>query len=428
MTTDDSQLRRWRQQAARFTETLIVQTLTAPALTEQDSQVDAVLRILADRPQRPTGREPYVGLFAAGPVASLRQRAAQGIRVFLERLDRPQLTPADHQVDTLIRQLKGFSARPIGVHPYEGIWGRDRVTVSEFQIQTWRKQAALHLHWLVRHLQGNEPTAGDGLADDLLRALGRQQPRPAGSRPYHGLFLLPGDATMGEYRPLVAQGLKVFVEHIRGNSLSSQDAVVDAVVRQLRGLPDRPVERLPYEGLFAATAPLTLAHLQAVAPHGELARLQRFLPYLSQTMTEFEINTPLRRAHFLAQIAHESGEFYYTAEIASGAAYEGRADLGNTQPGDGRRFKGRGLIQITGRFNYLACGEALGVDLMEKPERLQDDDLACRSAGWFWDWQQINRAADADDGEWVTYIINGGYNGLRDRLAKLQAIKAVLNL
>ncbi|MEB3272492.1 MAG: glycoside hydrolase family 19 protein [Prochlorothrix sp.] len=100
----------------------------------------------------------------------------------------------------------------------------------------------------------------------------------------------------------------------------------------------------------------------------------------------------------------------------------------NTQPGDGVRFKGRGLIQITGRFNYRACGEALGVDLIQAPERLSSDVLACRSAGWFWDWQQINRAADADDVEWVTYIINGGYNGFRDRVNKLMAAKQTLGL
>ena len=226
----------------------------------------------------------------------------------------------------------------------------------------------------------------------------------------------------------MANGLKIFVERIQGQTLGSQDAVVDGVIRQLRGLPDRPLERLPYEGLFPAVAQVTVAQLRAIAPHGAVARLERFAPHINATLTEFEINTPLRRAHFLAQLAHESGEFNYVEEIASGAAYEGRTDLGNTQPGDGRRFKGRGLIQITGYFNYRACGDALGIDLVQQPHLLSRDDLACRSAGWFWDWQQINRAADADDVEWVTYVINGGYNGFRDRVTKLAAAKAAFGL
>ena len=76
---------------------------------------------------------------------------------------------------------------------------------------------------------------------------------------------------------------------------------------------------------------------------------------LSDAMAEYGIDTPARQAGFLAQIAHESGSLVYVEEIASGAAYEGRADLGNTEPGDGERYKGRGILQITGRANYRAC-------------------------------------------------------------------------
>jgi putative chitinase len=196
----------------------------------------------------------------------------------------------------------------------------------------------------------------------------------------------------------------------------------------LKQLPDRPPDRLPYEGLFPKAFAVTADHLRQIAPYATESQIQRFLPHLNTTMTEFSINTPLRRAHFLAQVAHESGEFNYVEEIASGAAYEGRRDLGNTQPGDGVRFKGRGLIQITGRFNYQACGAALGVDLISNPPRLSDDDLAARSAGWFWDWQQLNPVADRDDFEGVTYIINGGYNGYNDRLTKLQAAKRTFGI
>ena len=134
------------------------------------------------------------------------------------------------------------------------------------------------------------------------------------------------------------------------------------------------------------------------------------------------IDTPLRCMHFLAQIGHESAGFRYTEEIASGEAYEGRADLGNTQPGDGVRFKGRGLIQLTGRANYAAYGKAIGVDLVDTDayETLATDperavDVAC----WFWSTHGLNALADADDIEAVTRRINGGLNGLDDRKAYL---------
>ena len=137
---------------------------------------------------------------------------------------------------------------------------------------------------------------------------------------------------------------------------------------------------------------------------------------------KFGIDTPLRRAHFLAQIGHESGELRFTAEIASGEAYEGRRDLGNTEPGDGPRFKGRGLIQLTGRANYRAFGEALGMDFLtgDNPQRLATDPaLAVEVACWFWRTRGLNTFADRDDAEGATRRINGGLNGLGDRLRQL---------
>jgi putative chitinase len=145
-------------------------------------------------------------------------------------------------------------------------------------------------------------------------------------------------------------------------------------------------------------------------------------------MVEFEINTRLRQAHFLAQIAHESDRFRALEEYASGEEYEGRDDLGNTQWGDGVRFKGRGLIQITGRANYRNCGEGLGVDLIDNPERLADPDLACRSAGWFWQTNKLNPDADRDDVETITRVINGGLNGFDDRVYLLAVAKSVLSV
>lgn len=147
---------------------------------------------------------------------------------------------------------------------------------------------------------------------------------------------------------------------------------------------------------------------------------------LSGAMDEFGIDTPRRQAAFLAQIAHESGSLKYTREIADGSAYEGRADLGNTHPGDGPRYKGRGLLQITGRANYVACGTALGLDLLSTPELLENPLGACRSAGWYWRSRGLNDCADNDDFGTLTKKINGGYNGLDERIkAWLMARKAV---
>ena len=169
------------------------------------------------------------------------------------------------------------------------------------------------------------------------------------------------------------------------------------------------------------------ATLLKIMPHAK-SRVQDFLEPLNAAMREFHINTPVRQAAFLAQIAHESGELRYVKEIASGAAYEGRKDLGNTQSGDGMRYKGRGLIQITGRNNYAECGKAMGVDLITNPELLETNDLACRSAAWFWASRGLNDLSDRGDFERITKRINGGYNGLKERQAYHARAKRALGV
>lgn len=170
---------------------------------------------------------------------------------------------------------------------------------------------------------------------------------------------------------------------------------------------------------------ITVDDLKRLCPFSSPQQLAKFAEPLNDAMAEYEINNVARETMFLAQIAHESGGFRYVRELASGEAYEGRADLGNTEAGDGVRFKGRGLIQITGRANYQAVGEALQHDFIAHPEELERPDYATRSAAWYWHSRGLNELADSGDFRRITKKINGGYNGMADRenyLTKAQEI------
>jgi putative chitinase len=177
---------------------------------------------------------------------------------------------------------------------------------------------------------------------------------------------------------------------------------------------------------------------------------ERWAKPVAEAMARYGIDTPLRKAHFLAQIGHESGGFVYTVENLNYSAaallktwpsrftpataeqmarkpeqianhvYGGR--MGNTQPGDGWKYRGRGLIQLTGRSNYKAAGFEHNPELLEQPEG------AAMSAGWFWSTNGLNALADRDDVLAVTKRINGGTHGLDDRRKRLQRAKAALNV
>ncbi len=142
----------------------------------------------------------------------------------------------------------------------------------------------------------------------------------------------------------------------------------------------------------------------------------------------YQINTTLRIAHWIGQAAHETGRFAYLTELGNDsyfAKYDGRADLGNTHPGDGARFRGRGLFQITGRANYAKYGAELKIDLVGHPEQAATPNVATATACLFWRDHGLNALADLDDGTGITRKINGGLNGLADRLAYTDRIKAV---
>lgn len=136
----------------------------------------------------------------------------------------------------------------------------------------------------------------------------------------------------------------------------------------------------------------------------------------------------LRFAHFIAQCGHESGGFVYMEEIASGAAYEGRKDLGNVVAGDGKRYKGRGPIQLTGRANYRRIGLRIGLNLENNPTLVADPSIGMWCALEYWDENKLNKYADADDTESLTRRINGGYNGLADRKERLKRIKSLMGI
>lgn len=156
---------------------------------------------------------------------------------------------------------------------------------------------------------------------------------------------------------------------------------------------------------------MTDAELLAIMPTAG-ARVGLFVPYLNEYMPAFGIVGRLRVAAFLATIAEESGELLYTRELwgptAQQQGYEGRADLGNTEPGDGSRYRGRGLIQVTGRAGYQAASDALGVDYVGSPVLMQTPAEATRTACWWWQAHQCNELADIPDFEKVTRRVNGG--------------------
>jgi putative chitinase len=151
-----------------------------------------------------------------------------------------------------------------------------------------------------------------------------------------------------------------------------------------------------------------------------LARAEKWADALTSAMVGGQINTRMRQAAFLAQIGHESGSLVYVKELGGDkyfAKYDGRKDLGNTQAGDGARFCGRGLIQITGRANYGRASQALFGDdrLLKNPELLEQPEWAAKSAVWYWTTRNLNALADADRFTDITRAINGGTNGLEDR-------------
>ena len=171
---------------------------------------------------------------------------------------------------------------------------------------------------------------------------------------------------------------------------------------------------------------ITKEMIKAIAPASKNAVVDPLIQYLNKYMDKYEVNTYLRICHFLAQAAHESDSFKTLEEYASGAAYEGRKDLGNVKAGDGKRYKGRGIFQLTGRANYRVMGDKLGVKLEENPDLAKSPEISVLTALEYWKSRGLNKFADADDIRSITKRINGGYNGFEDRKVYLAKAKSVV--
>jgi putative chitinase len=183
----------------------------------------------------------------------------------------------------------------------------------------------------------------------------------------------------------------------------------------------------------------------------------KWLAPLEYTFAKYDISTPIRQSSFIGQCAHESGNFknleenfHYSAnalmrvwfsrfpdlkiaekyannpQSIANKVYGNRMGNGDEESGDGWRYHGRGLIQLTGKDNYANCGSGIGMDLLSNPDKLLDPEYAALSAGWFWNKKGLNSLADSSDYETMTKRINGGLIGLEDRKSKIAKAKQVL--
>jgi putative chitinase len=168
---------------------------------------------------------------------------------------------------------------------------------------------------------------------------------------------------------------------------------------------------------------ITEDQIKKLCPTGKHSIISRFVVHFNNYAEKYDIYTPLRIYHFIAQAAHECAHFKTLEEYASGKAYEGREDLGNINPGDGVRYKGRGIFQLTGRDNYRRFG---GILLERNPDLAANPRISVIIAMEYWRNKDLNRFADLDDIKGITYRINGGFNGIDDRIRLYNKIKEIL--
>lgn len=183
---------------------------------------------------------------------------------------------------------------------------------------------------------------------------------------------------------------------------------------------DVPAEPSPAPPPAPAPLAVTPDDLRRIVPGVPAEKIDQYIAPLNAAMAHSGIDTPVRQAAFIAQLAVESDSFRTFEEYASGRAYEGRSDLGNTQPGDGVRYKGRGAIQITGRHNYEKLSQHTGVDFVANPELLAAPENAFTTAAWYWTSRNLNKVADTAGIVRVSELVNGGHHALSRRIADFE--------
>ena len=171
---------------------------------------------------------------------------------------------------------------------------------------------------------------------------------------------------------------------------------------------------------------ITKEMLKKIAPYSKDVIISALVEPLNEHLPKYGVDTHLRVTHFLAQAAHETAGFKTLEEYASGQAYEGRKDLGNTKPGDGKKYKGRGIFQLTGRANYKTFGKKIGKDLEGNPILAGDAETSVLIALEYWNNRKLSPLADKDDVTAITKKINGGLNGFEDRKKYLAKAKKIV--
>lgn len=265
---------------------------------------------------------------------------------------------------------------------------------------------------------------------------------------------------------IFGSGCQAAVKDFQQKSQLGPDGVVgnntwEALDAALKKQPEQKSSITPLESrTIEGDALISKSNLEEILSDLSGDTVDKFFIPLNDGLAKFKINTPLRIAHFISQLAHESNGFKakeenlnYSAkrlrevfhkyfktdeeaekyarnrEMIANRVYADRMDNGDEASGDGYKYRGRGLIQLTGRYNYTKCSKAIGIDIVSNPDLIiQNPKVSAMAAAWYWDFRNINKKADANDVQGVTYLVNGGDHGSKQRETYLEKAKKVLGI